>query len=97
MTGKQRSRLVVERVDVLPSRPWVLVSGQLTGAPVAVGDDVIIRYGDRPDVHTAVRGIELHTRPGTTTLAIDAVLRDAVGPGAVVTAEAQQDLASLPP
>jgi hypothetical protein len=86
MSDAAGSRLVVERVDAVPGRPWVFVSGQLTGDPLGVGDSVTIAYGDRASVAATIRTIELHTRPGITTVAIDADLRDSVGPGAELRA-----------
>jgi hypothetical protein len=86
MSDAAGSRLVVERVDAVPGRPWVLVSGRLAGDPLRVGATVTIRYGDRVAVPAVIRTIEMHTRPGVTTIAIDADLRDALGPGAEVSA-----------
>lgn len=88
MSDTSESRLVVERVDVLPGRPWVFVSGRLDGDVLRVGATVVIRYGDRPAVAATLRTIELHSPPGITTVAIDAEFRDAVGPGAELTAAA---------
>jgi hypothetical protein len=86
MSNGTRARLVVERVDALPGRPWLFVSGRLADGELEVGSPVTIRYGEREPVRAVVRTIELHTRPGTTTIAIDRDLRDAIGPGAEVTA-----------
>jgi len=88
MTEGTGSRLVVDRVDVLPGRPFLLVSGRLSGRPVGIGDAVTIRYGDRDPVATVIRTVELHTRPGVTTIAIDDSLRDEVGPGAELSTTA---------
>lgn len=76
------SRLVVERVDALPGRPWLFVSGRLSGGHIEIGSSVTIQYGDRDPVAAVIRTVELHTRPGTTTIGIDDSLRDAIGPGA---------------
>lgn len=88
MSNTAGSRLEVERTDVLPGRPWVFVSGHLTGDPLVVGATVVIRYGERPPVPATIRTVEVHTRPGITTVAIDEALRDSVGPGAEVVSSA---------
>jgi len=78
------SRLVVERVDVLPSRAgWMFVTGVLSGDPVDVGDRVSIRHGEQSTV-TTIRSIELHSRPGITTIVLDADLRSIVTVGTVI-------------
>ncbi len=33
------SSFALERVDVVSGRPWIFVSGRLTGGPVAVGEE----------------------------------------------------------
>jgi hypothetical protein len=76
------SRLIVEFVSAFPARPWVFVTGRLLGDPLVIGAAGFIRYGDRPQVAATIRTIEFHSRPGTTTVAIDLELRDSIGPGA---------------
>ncbi|WP_216912442.1 hypothetical protein [Nocardia noduli] len=72
------SRLIVERVDVLPSRAgWMFVTGVLSGEPVNIGDRVFIRNGEQATVAT-IKSIELHSRPGMTTIVLDADLRSIV-------------------
>ncbi|MET7771914.1 hypothetical protein [Nocardia sp. NPDC005366] len=78
------SRMVVERVDVLPSRAgWMFVTGVLTGEPVNVGDQVSIRNGNQATV-TTIKSVELHSRPEKTTIVLDAELRSIVTVGTVV-------------
>lgn len=86
MTEGGGSRFVVERVDTLPSRPWIFLSGRLDGEPIHVGSSVQVHYSTRPPVTAVVRAVELHTRPQMTTFAIDREFQDAVGPGALVIA-----------
>ncbi|MCC3332937.1 hypothetical protein [Nocardia abscessus] len=78
------SRMVVERVDVLPSRAgWMFVTGVLSGDPVNIGDQVTIRNGDQATL-TTIKSIELHSRPGKTTIVLDADLRSIVTAGTVI-------------
>ncbi|WP_109522610.1 hypothetical protein [Nocardia aurea] len=78
------SWLVVERVDVVPSRAdWMFVTGALTGEPISVGDEVTIRDSDQVTVAT-VESVELHSRPGKTTIVLGADLRSVVTAGTVV-------------
>ncbi|MFE9580130.1 hypothetical protein ACFYO1_27350 [Nocardia sp. NPDC006044] len=78
------SQLIVERVDYLPSRPdWIFVTGTLSGEPVRVGDEVSICHGDQA-TSTTIKSIEIHTRPGKTTILLDAGLRPIVTSGTVI-------------
>lgn len=82
-----RSVLAVEAVHRVPSRPWVFVSGQLTGDPLSVGEQVTVRTPGRPEASAEIRGIEFHNRPGLTTITLDAPLDGLVGPGSSVTVD----------
>ncbi|GAA5096943.1 hypothetical protein [Nocardia iowensis] len=81
------SQLIVERVDFLPSRPdWIFVTGTLSGDPVSVGDKVSIHNGDQA-TSTIIKSIEIHSRPGKTTILLDADLRPIVTAGTVIRRE----------
>ncbi|WP_194838251.1 hypothetical protein [Nocardia sp. XZ_19_369] len=78
------SRMIVERVDLLPSRAdWIFVTGVLSGEPVSIGDAVTIHNGDQTTGAT-IKSIELHGRPGKTTIMLDAELRPVVTAGTVI-------------
>ena len=82
-----RSVLAVEAVHRVPGRPWIFVSGRLTGDPLAAGARVTVRTSGRPETPAQIRGIEFHSRPGFTTITLDATLDDMVQPGSSVTVE----------
>ncbi|MEV6301414.1 hypothetical protein AB0M02_18535 [Actinoplanes sp. NPDC051861] len=75
------TRLTVERVHRLSSRPWILVTGTLEGDALSIGDELTVAHG----IRAVVRSIELHTASAKTTVAVDADLADAVREGAVLT------------
>ncbi len=78
------SRLVVERVDALNSRPqWVFVTGTLSGKPVSIGDTLVIRHAEGPTEAT-IRTIEMHNPPGKTTIALDSGLKPIIMAGTVI-------------
>jgi len=80
------STLVVERVDVLPSRPqWIFVTGVLSGEPIRVGDTVYIRNDNQKPVATTIKSIEIHSPPGKTTVMLDVESRPIVTAGTVVS------------
>jgi hypothetical protein len=78
------TRLIVERVHRIPSRPWVFVTGRLEGDRLCIGDKLVVAHGDLAVGSAVVRSIEIHSPPGTTTVAIDADLADSVRDGAVL-------------
>lgn len=79
------SRMVVERVDFLPSRAeWVFVTGVLSGDPVHIGDTVSVDDGAQKTV-TTIKSIEIHSPPGKTTIALDAGLRSLITTGTVIS------------
>ncbi|MCP2322918.1 hypothetical protein HDA40_001425 [Hamadaea flava] len=79
------SQLTVERTFKLTGRPWLLVTGRLDGEPLNIGDQVTIADPGRPAVAGVVRSIELHSAPGTTTIAVDLELDDRIQPGTVLS------------
>ncbi|MCU7722222.1 hypothetical protein ODJ79_00685 [Actinoplanes sp. KI2] len=40
------TRLIVENVHRIPSRPWVLVTGRLEDGELHIGDKLIVAPGD---------------------------------------------------
>ncbi len=84
MIGDSRSQLVVERVHKLSRRPWIFVTGRLEGEPLTPGQQVTIRRGDVVIATATIGSIEIHSAPGTTTVAIDALFADVVSSGAIL-------------
>ena len=78
------SRLTVERTFRLSSRDWLLVTGVLDGEPLNIGDHVVIQDGDQQSAQTVIRSIEMHSAPGTTTIAVDLVFDNVIRPGTEV-------------
>ncbi|MEV6598277.1 hypothetical protein AB0M36_15565 [Actinoplanes sp. NPDC051346] len=79
------TRLVVEAVHRIPSRPWIFVTGRLEGEALHIGDEMTVVCHDLDVAAAVVRSIELHGPPGRTTIAVDAELADALQEGAVLT------------
>ena len=79
------TRLTVEAVHRIPSRPWVFVTGRLEDGELRIGDKLTVADGDADMVSAVVRSIELHSPPGTTTIAVDADIAGALEEGAVLT------------
>ena len=79
------TRLVIERVHRLASRPWVFVTGRLEGEALRIGDELTVLDGGAPSGMAVVRAIELHAASSKTTVAVDADLADCVHEGAVLT------------
>ncbi|GLY01586.1 hypothetical protein [Actinoplanes sp. NBRC 101535] len=76
------TRLGVERVDRIGSRPWVFVTGELDGAPLSIGDELTVT----PERSVVIRAVEFHSAPGRTTIAVDADVAGLVGgAGTVLT------------
>lgn len=91
MSHEPISLLTVQEVHALPSRPWVMVSGHLEGAPLTAGQAVAITTASGPAFQARVRHVELHTPPGRTTIALDIGLRDHVTAGSTVAAPVVDD------
>jgi hypothetical protein len=68
------TRLIVESVHRISSRPWVFVTGRLEGGGLRIGDEMTVTDGDAHTGSAVVRSIELHSAPGKTTIAVDAEL-----------------------
>lgn len=68
---KERSRLLVERVDTIQGRSWTFVSGRLQGEPIRIGDTVSLEPAEGEEQTAVVRAVELHAKKGVTTVAID--------------------------
>ena len=79
------TRLIVERVDRIPSRPWLFVTGRLEGNAVHVGDVMTVSHGQAAQTSAVIRAIEFHSRPGKTTIAVDGDLADSVQVGATLS------------
>jgi hypothetical protein len=78
------SRLTVERTFTLSGRPWLLVTGVLDGGPLNIGDHVVVQADGQPSAQAVIRSIEMHSAPGTTTIAVDLALDELIRPGTVV-------------
>ena len=53
------TRLIVESVHRISSRPWVFVTGRLEGGDLRSGDEMSVTYGDAHVASAVVRSIEL--------------------------------------
>ena len=85
MSGRD-TRLTVERVDSLARRPsMVFVTGRLQGEPLHIGDSVVINDGASGATRAEIRSIEIHTAPGTVTIALDADLKPLIRDGVVIS------------
>jgi hypothetical protein len=78
------TRLIVEAVHRISSRPWVFVTGRLEGDDLSIGDELRVAHGDVHVASAVVRSIELHGPAGKTTIAVDADLADALRDGAIL-------------
>lgn len=79
------TRLTVENVHRMSSRPWVFVTGQLEGAPLRIGDELTVTHGGDTVAGVVVRSIELHATAGRTTVAVDAADTELITEGVVLT------------
>lgn len=79
------TRLIVENVHRIPSRPWAFVTGRLEGDKLRIGDELLVTHGDLPGASAVIRSIEVHSPPGKTTVAIDAEIADSILAGTVLT------------
>jgi hypothetical protein len=79
------TRLIVENVHRISSRPWAFVTGRLEGDKLRIGDELLVAQGDLPAASAVIRSIELHSPPGKTTVAIDAEIADSIQNGTVLT------------
>ena len=77
------TRLVVENVHRMSSRPWTFVTGRLDGDALRVGDELV----DDRSISVVVRSVELHSAPATTTVAVEGVSAEAIRAGTVLTRE----------
>jgi hypothetical protein len=88
MSGRG-TRLTVERVDSLLRRPSVVfVTGRLEGEPLHIGDSVTINDDAAGATSAEIRSIEMHTAPGTVTIALDADLKPLIRGGVVISRSA---------
>jgi translation elongation factor EF-Tu-like GTPase len=90
------TRLIVEAVHRISSRPWVFVTGRLEGGDLQVGDEMAVAHGDVHVGSAVVRSIELHSPPGKTTIAVDADLAGMFSDGAVLSNNPSYDGGAIP-
>jgi hypothetical protein len=79
------TRLIVEHVHRISSRPWAIVTGRLEGDELRIGDELILAHGDAAWASAVIRSIELHSPPGKTTIAVVAELAGSILDGTVLT------------
>lgn len=79
------TRLIVENVHRVSSRPWAFVTGRLEGGELHIGDELIVAQGDTRGASAVIRSIELHSPPGKTTVAVDVELAESFQDGTVLT------------
>lgn len=88
MEEEQRvTRLIVDRVHRVSSRPWLFVTGRLEGDALRLGDELTVAYDGVSSGLAVVRSIELHAAPSMTTVAVEADPAGSVREGAVLTTE----------
>ncbi|MBE1489030.1 hypothetical protein [Plantactinospora soyae] len=71
MSDQERAELRVEFVHRLASRNLLMLSGRRAGGHLAVGDAVTIRTPAGESIRTTIRTVELHGRPGMTTVGVE--------------------------
>ncbi|WIM93996.1 hypothetical protein ACTOB_005996 [Actinoplanes oblitus] len=81
------TRLIVERVHHLSSRPWLFVTGRLEGEALRIGDELTVWDGGVAAGLAVVRSIELHAASSHTTVAVESDLASAIQEGAVLARE----------
>jgi hypothetical protein len=79
------TRLIVENVHRMSSRPWIFVTGRLEGDALRIGDELTLIGADDSAASLVVRSIELHGPPAKTTLAVEGASAGAIVEGAVLT------------
>jgi hypothetical protein len=77
MNTDSESTLVVHALHRLQARNLLMITGELAGGAVRIGDPVVIDDSAGPR-RASVRAIDLHTPPGLTTIGIDVDFDDAV-------------------
>lgn len=55
------TRLIIENVHRISSRPWAFVTGRLEGDELRIGDELFVAQGDLPVASAVIRSIELHS------------------------------------
>lgn len=78
------TKLVVEAVHRIPSRPWLFVTGRLEGDELRVGDQMTVAHDGVNVASAVIRSIELHGHPGRSTIAVDVDPPDALRAGAAL-------------
>ena len=76
MSDRERTELRVEVVHRLSSRDLLLLSGRRSGGHLAVGDAITIKTPTGTTIRSAIKTIELHSRPGMTTVGVPASTGD---------------------
>lgn len=81
------TRLIVENVHRMPSRPWIFVTGRLEGDALRIGDELLVTRAGDPAASVIVQSIELHGAPAKTTVAVEGASADTIRAGTVLTRE----------
>jgi translation elongation factor EF-Tu-like GTPase len=79
------TRLIVENVHRMSSRPWIFVTGRLEGDALRIGDELTLTGSDDSTAPVVVRSIELHGAPTKTTVAVDGASAGTIEQGTVLT------------
>jgi translation elongation factor EF-Tu-like GTPase len=79
------TRLIVENVHRMSSRPWIFVTGRLEGDALRIGDELTLMGAYDSAASVVVRSIELHGAPTKTTLAVEGASAGTIVEGAVLT------------
>ncbi|WP_199513845.1 hypothetical protein [Nucisporomicrobium flavum] len=79
------TRLVVEAIHRMSSRPWVFVTGRLEGEALRIGDELTVTHDGQAVGVVTVSSVELHGAPGKTTVAVDAGSGELLQEGSVLS------------
>jgi len=78
------TRLTVENVHRMSSRPWTFLTGRLEGDALRIGDRLGVAGADGPGEPVVVQSIELHGAPAMTTIAVEGASAGAIRAGTVL-------------
>ena len=81
------TRLIVENVHRIASRPWTFLTGRLEGEALRIGDRLGLAGPDGPAEPVVVQSIELHGAPAKTTVAVEGASAAVIQVGTVLTRE----------
>jgi len=81
------TRLIVDNVHRMSSRPWTFLTGRLEGDALRIGDRLGVAGADGPGEPVVVQSVELHGAPAKTTVAVEGTSAATIQAGTVLTKE----------